>query len=66
MLLAAILEEVHADMLVGNAFEIERDPHPVGGARTPVALEFHCVMTSHRLDGDVQVAVARWWHARLE
>ena len=40
-LLAAILGQMDEGHLIGQAFEIERDPHPIGGGRTEIGIELH-------------------------
>ena len=42
MLPAPLLHQMHADLLDLDAFEIERDAHPIGGGRAEIAIELHC------------------------
>ena len=41
MLLAAVARQVHRHHVVGEALEIERDPHPIGGRRAEIGIKLH-------------------------
>ena len=49
VLLAAILDQVHGHLLIGQALEVEGDAHAVGSAGAPIAVEFqHCGFLAKR------------------
>ncbi len=40
-LLAAVLDQMDGNRLIGQAFEIECNPHAVGGGRAEIGIKFH-------------------------
>jgi len=40
-LLAAVLEQVHRHRVVGQALQVQRDPHPVGCRAAEIRVELH-------------------------